>query len=754
MGVTLTYQYHELNSMGVLLTKGMYGLIKERLRLDHPLRIEDKDIVDLCRKSDMSLVGYVFEKRRTRFFYKECINAAASAGNLDVVKFLIDHGTPFSYEAIHHAVTKNQFEVLKFLTANRTERCNSDILGTVSYSNVVSNEMIVYLLETFPNHIKIDGAVVDSLYYRRCFKIVKHMYTIDEDTDEYRVEFKRKTFNTYLDDAKAERITLDDFDIVNFIMTTFLGKTETFNRHLVAKPDQYWPEFIRMLAFYGLEKHTRHYLVNLAIQANDMDLFISLYDIETVSKANIITLSAYTHRNLGFIKHLIGLGLPVLPTADKNILETSTKPEHDDQCLELLQYLYKEHPLIFNNVHDCILLATSGNLYKTTKFLVEKYAIQNPEADLSAALGRACTAGNMDLVRFLHTRVPVQFAGSTNIEHASNRLGSLPIIQFLHTNRSENCTDDALHNAINLGDMPMFTFLLNNCTDVLEFRSIRLAISSKRVEMAKVLYSNLPTIPFQIVFDAAIEWGNLEFIKHIFESDTARVLPDLVLSAQRIHSLKTLEYLVGKDVKVSKFSNFENYAIANYILDYKLAKVDKEWFRTTHTQVRLLEKCFKHSDKSTHERAFTTILDSSLDNGRLDIIQYLFSEPTLAEYIPDTSLLGRCIEVHQLVEFMAKRYPTQKVAVTSIDSYEVASVLFGLKMVTDVTKKELEQLFVHRRLDTLRYLKDHNMISIHEPLTFLKKKQFQNNFDLLFFIQSLTPADNGGPKAKKARSKK
>ncbi|KAH9097478.1 hypothetical protein LEN26_016973 [Aphanomyces euteiches] len=150
------------------------------------------------------------------------------------------------------------------------------------------------------------------------------------------------------------------------------------------------------------------------------------------------------------------------------------------------------------------------------KLDVLAYLEEQGWADISSqTLHFACQHGHLDIVEYLHPRVP-KARYNTMAETAAK--GHLHVLKFLHANRSEECNMQAMNGAATYGHLEIVKFLHYNRSEGCSFLAMDAAAANGHLEVVKFLHENRNEGATEEAINMAAESGHLDVIKYLFEN--------------------------------------------------------------------------------------------------------------------------------------------------------------------------------------------------------------------------------------------
>lgn len=232
------------------------------------------------------------------------------------------------------------------------------------------------------------------------------------------------------------------------------------------------------------------------------------------------------------------------------------KQAADDGKIEIVQYLY-DHPLLKSKCRVVRGAAVNGH-FKLVKWLHH----QDPNCAMDA-LTYAAREGHLNIVRWIHGQlrktVKLPLDGSPgpapriwqhyhkdllSIDEAAAS-GSLELVKWLHKNRKQECSDDAMSRAAYRSHIDIVQWLQNNREEYCSEETFHKCAEFGRLEMLKLFHEN--EYEFDIdtfTMDWAAEAGHLEVVKWLHENRTEGCTTMAVDAAARNGYLDVVKYLL------------------------------------------------------------------------------------------------------------------------------------------------------------------------------------------------------------------
>lgn len=161
----------------------------------------------------------------------------------------------------------------------------------------------------------------------------------------------------------------------------------------------------------------------------------------------------------------------------------------------------------------------------------------------ASMMGTAASAGNLELVRFLHDHGNEGCTAEAMDSAASN--GHLEVVQFLHANRQEGCTYAAKTRALQNGHLEVLRFLHQersngSCSSM----AVLLGAMRGRLECLEFAHEhNFPGFD-RSAMSYAMLWGHVDVVRFLHEHrPTEGCTLGAVMTAERLGHHEVVDYL-------------------------------------------------------------------------------------------------------------------------------------------------------------------------------------------------------------------
>ncbi|EGG22298.1 hypothetical protein DFA_04416 [Cavenderia fasciculata] len=299
---------------------------------------------------------------------------------------------------------------------------------------------------------------------------------------------------------------------------------------------------LKMISKFGLPWHfLSHYLPKDRVDLLVLERAISKY---------------CCHRNatLDTLERL--LEWSTLVDFNWNILQRYMKGLERNQ--EILEYLIKRCPASgYNNFlfHFLEFACNNGNLsiVKSIKSIKDVVGLDST----SIIMYTACIKGFIDIVKYLHENhksigcdrdaMFLHFnrtEGCTrNALNKAAEYGHLDIVRFLHEHRTEGCSKVAMNEASRKGFIDIVKFLHQHRTEGATTMAMDWAARNGYIEIVKFLHFNRTEGATTDALDWAAAWGHFEIVKFLSEHRTEGATNDAIDEASINGYTEIVEYL-------------------------------------------------------------------------------------------------------------------------------------------------------------------------------------------------------------------
>ncbi|EFA81970.1 hypothetical protein PPL_05204 [Heterostelium album PN500] len=481
-----------IRSLETVAALGNLHLLQFLLPLLRPPIIERK--IDLkivltkaIKHGHLSIVQFLHDQNIDNLFTPETMNFASSTGRLDIVKFLNENRSEgCTRDAMDSAAINGHLHIVKYLHFNRSEGCTTNAIDCVK-----DLDTLVFLHNNRSEGCT--GLAIDFASRDGKFEVVQFL---NENRSEGCSE-----------DAINMAANYSHFDIVNYLLdhrqegcneralisTAKNGNLETLKklRSKVNLFDGSQDILDRATSLAGnlpvvryLHEHTLSgcstAAMDVAVMYQNHDIVRFLHENRSEGCSKRAMIYAIQNNDMEMVRFL-----------NENRTEAASTEMFKDTAItisyEMFEYLINQTniPLpshlvdrFAGNKSDQILswllsnkkeeFTSDAYLYaiKNNKTLSRVIWLKNNLPDLKFAdciIDFAATYGaTLDIVQYLHEN------GGDSTKDAmdeASRLNHLSILEFLHNNRTEGCSGEAIAKAIKNGNISILKFIHNNLQD-------------------------------------------------------------------------------------------------------------------------------------------------------------------------------------------------------------------------------------------------------------------------------------------------
>ncbi|EFA75780.1 hypothetical protein PPL_10835 [Heterostelium album PN500] len=226
----------------------------------------------------------------------------------------------------------------------------------------------------------------------------------------------------------------------------------------------------------------------------------------------------------------------------RRIIFKSVKDIHDQQTVNSLRCdcTISKFKQLYNESFETAI--TCGSTIELVEFLHDSF---KGEIDYKKRLLYYHYQSNLPLIKFLHENVSGWFEslGTRVMDVAA--CSSLEVVEFLHFNRSEGCTTDALDNASKMGRFDIVQFLHSHRTEGCSVVALDSAPSFGSLELVMFLHYNRSEGCTTKAVDNAAENGYLEIVRFLIENRTEGFTNHAIYYSAIYGHLEILKYLMA-----------------------------------------------------------------------------------------------------------------------------------------------------------------------------------------------------------------
>ncbi|EGG22216.1 hypothetical protein DFA_04334 [Cavenderia fasciculata] len=258
------------------------------------------------------------------------------------------------------------------------------------------------------------------------------------------------------------------------------------------------------------------------------------------------------------------------------------------------------------------------NSLEIVKFL----HLNRSEGATTNAMENAAKCGNIDVVKFLHENRS-EGASTMAMDYAS-MYGYFEIVKYLHEHRSEGATTMAIEYAAQHGHIDIVKFIHQNLCEGIATNAIRYAVRYGHFEIFKYLYKTDHQTTKDIhIDDGAIVKGDMEMVTYLVETVNAKCTSETVRTALQFGKLDIFYYLYDR------FSADSSIWTSNIMVE-----------AATQGHIEIVK--FLHFNKPDLD-VTTWAMDLAAQNGHIEIVKFLSehrSEGCTTEAIDRASMKG------------------------------------------------------------------------------------------------------------------
>ncbi|EFA75794.1 hypothetical protein PPL_10849 [Heterostelium album PN500] len=360
---------------------------------------------------------------------------------------------------------------------------------------------------------------------------------------------------------------------------------------------------------------------------------------------------------------------------------------------------------------------------------------------------------NLQLVEYLQNNGWFRGHGTDIMDLAGN--GSLDVIQFLHFNRTDGCTAQAMVNAASKGNLAVVQFLNFNRTEGCNHLAIDYSLIHKHFDTAKWLLINRSDEFTTISIECAACEGNLEILQLLCEKNIVDI--NQINIGGKLQSIQYLlentNFRIGElskkysirmgDLDVIRFLN-ENTTIQ---LTWTSEDMDYAAIEGQMAIVRYL-----HENRT--EGCSSNALEFAIGKGYLDVVQFLNENRTEGNVLLGIEHILGHSEIStgqfEVFKYIYGRYPFLNLPVDVMDHFAKFRDSTALQWFKENTtflctpdaylKSCISRCVPNQMLSIVKWIRDNTTFPI--PYETDKFQMMHRSCDILDFIKYLH--QNGG----------
>ncbi|EGG15520.1 hypothetical protein DFA_10362 [Cavenderia fasciculata] len=204
--------------------------------------------------------------------------------------------------------------------------------------------------------------------------------------------------------------------------------------------------------------------------------------------------------------------------------------------------------------------AIEHNRLDIIQYLLQQFPTFWKQSTLQKVFNHAATMGNLDIVKFLHENLAIEWISTKAMDRAASN-GNLEVVKFLHLKRNEGCTTKAMDKAAANGKLEVVKFLHLNRNEGCTTKAMDRAASKGHLEMVKFLHTNRTEGCTTDAIDSAAHNSHLETVeflhKHRTEGCTVSAILKFINSRVCYDSVKYIlaNKLIPREMIESEISN-------------------------------------------------------------------------------------------------------------------------------------------------------------------------------------------------------
>ncbi|EFA79829.1 hypothetical protein PPL_06648 [Heterostelium album PN500] len=347
----------------------------------------------------LECVKFLYHHRKESTTATRAIDGAVSNGHLNLVVFLQNNmPEDISKNSLEVSLAGNHIEVIKYLLTNQTERLPSNYINLVACFGHL--EMLKSLLTERPDQVDMN-VIIDEVAYHGHLSVIRYLL---ENTAA------QCTHNTMTIAAEKGHL-----EIIKYLH---------FNRR-EACPQE---------ALYLAVANKHFEVVKFIVEVIQIDIAPSSISLSELHRFEIFR----------YLYDRMPENTNVDPSTTR--IDMFFSEEHDPSDFDWL----KEKGFQFSNM--LYFFADSAKSKVTFKWLHEN----TTHPIVSMHTQSAIISGHHSIVEYLNE------VGAPFPQYPMDIAHDLQMLTYLHRNRTESCTIQAMDNAINVGDIQMIKYLKQN----------------------------------------------------------------------------------------------------------------------------------------------------------------------------------------------------------------------------------------------------------------------------------------------------
>ncbi|EGG21094.1 hypothetical protein DFA_00969 [Cavenderia fasciculata] len=320
------------------------------------------------------------------------------------------------------------------------------------------------------------------------------------------------------------------------------------------------------------------------------------------------------------------------------------KPLVSNLDLPSLTILYRSNTDLFERSCYLVDIAAQSNNLDTVKFFHQVAKTSDYELATRSALHLACCNGSLEIVKFLHTHR----SEGCNIYsmNMAAKAGHIDIVMFLHFNRTEGCNQEAMDGAASSGFLNIVEFLHTNraiegCTTA----AMNGAARNGSLDVVAYLHQHRNEGATHEAIDGAARNGHMDVVlyllKHRGEGYSHQAFSG-ALENNHPAIFKTLLYYSNLYYKKSTSQHFFDNLLVDSI---KLGS---------------RQEIAKILIEGKHARDLVNIVDEAVTHNRLDMLAFLLDHPQTCQ-----QMSPKCLQIASskgylpIVQLLIEKRPTQ-----------------------------------------------------------------------------------------------
>ncbi|EGG22235.1 hypothetical protein DFA_04353 [Cavenderia fasciculata] len=606
-----------------------------------------------AEKGHLEMIKYL-HFNRTEGATKSAMDLAAENGYIDIVKFLhFNRSEGCTKRAVENACWNGHLEIAEFLINVRKEKYDKEEIIKQQSTNdgyydivrfVLSHEMVTGGLD------KLGKQSLEALIYRmknhsNCFEIVKLL----EIYLEHGVCPSLERLGDYTDTLNKTSMTHKN----NNNKKKYVGRRTLAEICLHLKKLQY----IRHLIFNQVGVIQKQLYRGSdrgrlrpprSLKGRDIT---KLHNLEMISKFAM---------PWNYIRHYLPLDDCTLLLFETRKRVISEYCYHQNATLDTLEHLWEwSHDVDFN--WEVLSKRCDGiPNQEILEFIIKKCPAGENKDFFRAAINMACRNGYLEIIKMIDSIKGIKIKKKA-MDTASS-MGFIDI--FLHFNRTEVCTTDAMDFAAGNGYFEMVKFLHEHRSEGATTKAMNWAARNGFINIVKYLAEHRSEGATTDAIDGAAENGHIDVIRYLQEHRSEGATSNAMDWAAENGHIDVIRYLHFNRTEGASTNAMDGAAEKGYIEVVKFLQEHRSEGATTSAMDRAAGnghiEVVKYLSEHRSEGATTDALDNASKNGHIEMVKFLYNihrtEGTTSDALCNAASNGHI----EIIKFLCQHFNASK----------------------------------------------------------------------------------------------